>query len=274
MQASRKAGPRFPKGLGGAMLNAYSLVLGFLLLYPTIQLFIVAVSDDIDFPPSHFSLDAFAELAPSFWASIPFSLALGFATTILLIILSLPTVYAMERMRFRGKHLVSAAIFLPFVIPGIGYMVALGAIYLIAFPWLMGSFVGVLIPTAVFNLAFMVRAIQGSLATTDPVYEEAAQMLGASRTRAFLGITLPQIMPGILVGSMIVFANSATAFIAPLFVGRVKSITATVDIFQELQRHGLVPRLAVQALMVELVVMGIILTGYAISRKRFRGLLI
>lgn len=169
---------------------------------------------------------------------------------------------------------MSVAIFLPFVIPGVGYMVALGTVYLLVFPAVMGTFIGVLVPTAIGNLAWMVRAIQGSLATTDPVYEEAGLMLGAGRMRAFFSITLPQIAPGIVVGAMIVFANSATAFIAPMFLGRVKSITATVAIYRELDQHGLTPRLAVQALLVELVVMSLILGGYLITRKRFRGLLL
>lgn len=262
------------RGWGVRALNAYSLVLACLLVYPTLQLLIVALSDDIVFPPRYLSLDAFADLSPSFLGTIPFSIALGAVTTVLLVALCLPTAYAMERMRFRGQRVVSMAVFLPFVIPGVGYMVALGTIYLLFLPGLYGSFLGVLVPTAIFNLAWMMRAIQGSLATTDPVYEEAALMLGAGRARAFLTVTLPQIAPGIVVGSMIVFANAATSFIAPLFVGRTGSTTATVDLFQELDRHGLTPRLAVEALLVELVVMGLVLAGYLVARRRFRGLLI
>lgn len=255
-------------------LNAYSLLLALLLIYPTVQLFIIAVSDDIVFPPRYFSLAAFEGLSGAFWASVRFSLLLGAATTAVLIALCLPTAYAMERFNFRARRAVAAAVFIPFVLPGLGYMAAVGTVYILYIPDLMGTFLGVLIPTALFNVAWMVRAIQGSLATADPVYEEAAMMLGASRLRAFSSITLPHVAPGVIVGAMIVFTNSATAFIAPLFVGRVKSLTATVQIFRELDQHGLTPVLAAQALLVEAVVMAFVFGGYLISRRRFRGLLL
>lgn len=261
-------------GLGRRMVQLYALLFGVILVYPTIQLFIVAVSDDIVFPPRYFSLDAFQEIGGKFLGTLPFSAALGAVTTLVLLLLCLPTAYAMQRLRFRGRATVSAMIFLPFVIPGVGYGVALGAAYLAIAPGLIGSFWGVLFPVAIGNLAWMTRAVQGSLATTDPAYEDAALMLGASRLHAFRSITLPQIAPGIAVGSMIVFANACTAFIAPLFLGRTTAVTSMVQVFTELDRHGLVPRIAAQALVVQLVVMGLVLGGYLITRRRFRGLLI
>ena len=41
-----------------------------------------------------------------------------------------------------------------------------------------------------------------------PSLEEAARSLGASRRRAFMRVTLPASMPGILSGSLLVFALS------------------------------------------------------------------
>lgn len=261
-------------GAWGAALNLYALLLAFILIYPTIQLVIVAVSDDIVFPPRYFSLGAFTQLSAAFWSSVRFSVALGFATTLLLLALCLPTAYAMERFRFRAHRLVSVLVFVPFVVPGVGYMAGVGVLYILFAPQMLGAFLGVLIPTTLLNLAWMVRAIQGSLATSDPVYEEAAITLGSSRLRAFLTVTLPQIAPGVMVGAMIVFANSSTAFIAPFYVGHVTAVTATVDIFREMQQHGLTPVLAAQSLLVEIVVMALISGGYLVSRRHFRGLVL
>ena len=98
--------------------------------------------------------------------------------------------------------------------------------------------------------------------------------LGASRLHAFFSITLPHVAPGLIVGAMIVFTNSATAFIAPLFVGRVQSLTATVEIFREMDQHGLTPVLAAQSLLVEIVVMSLVLGGYLVSKRHFRGLVL
>jgi ABC-type spermidine/putrescine transport system permease subunit II len=266
---------RFRAQTGWAVaLNAYALLLALILIYPTIQLVIVAVSDDIVFPPRYFSLAAFEDLSQAFWDSVKFSLLLGAVTTAGLIALCLPTAYAVERFHFRARGFVSAAVFIPFVLPGLGYMAAVGTVYILYVPVLMGTFLGVFFPTALFNLAWMTRAIQGSLATADPVYEEAAMTLGASRLHAFFSITLPHVAPGLIVGAMIVFTNSATAFIAPLFVGRVQSLTATVEIFREMDQHGLTPVLAAQSLLVEIVVMSLVLGGYLVSKRHFRGLVL
>jgi mannopine transport system permease protein len=153
-------------------------------------------------------------------------------------------------------------------------MVALGTAYILVFPDLIGSFLGVLLPTVIFNLVWMVRAVQSSLSVTDPAYEDAALMLGASRIRAFFTVTLPAIAPGIAVGAMITFANSTTAFTAPYFLGRTTALTTTVGIFNELSRNSLIPRLAAEALIVELIVMSFVVAAYLMARKRFRGLII
>jgi ABC-type spermidine/putrescine transport system permease subunit II len=261
--------------VGRRLIQLYAIAAAVVLAYPTVQLFIVAVSDDIVFPPRYFSLDAFRlERLPTLLETMPFSIALGVVTTVVLLALAIPTAYATERLRFRGRALASAAIFLPVIIPGVGYMVALGTAYILVFPSLIGSFTGVLLPTVIFNLVWTVRAIQSSLSVTDPAYEDAALMLGASRVRAFFTVTLPAIAPGIAVGAMITFANATTAFTAPFFLGRTTALTTTVGIFNELSRFSLTPRLAAESLVVELIVMAFVLAAYLVARKRFRGLII
>jgi len=54
----------------------------------------------------------------------------------------------------------------------------------------------------------------------DPLYEENALCIEASRLRAFLKITLQLVAPDLLTSSLIVFVNSSTTFIAPITLGR------------------------------------------------------
>jgi len=266
---------RWTLRIGRRLIQIYAIAAAVILAYPTVQLFIVAASDDIVFPPRYFSLDAFnPDRLPALLEWMPFSIALGLATTAVLLALAIPMCYATQRMHFRGRALAEAAVFLPVIIPSVGYMVALGTAYILFFPDLIGSFWGILLPVVVGNVVWMVRAISSSLSVTDPAYEDAALMLGASRIRAFFTITLPAIMPGIAVGSMVTFANSATAFTAPFFLGRTTAQTATVGIFNELARSSLIPRLAAEALVVELIVMVLVVAAYIMARGRFRGLII
>ncbi|WP_144185760.1 ABC transporter permease subunit [Elioraea rosea] len=68
-------------------------------------------------------------------------------------------------------------------------------------------------------LPFMVLPLYATLAKLDPVLLEAAADLGARPFRAFLTVTLPLSMPGILAGCMLVFIPAVGEFVIPELLG-------------------------------------------------------
>jgi len=256
------------------VIAMYAFLIAIILFYPTAQLAIVAFTDDINFPPSRFNLKAFREILWPFWISLRFSVALGLVVTISNILMCLPLAYAMERYNFKGKHSLELFMFMPFIFPGISYMSGMFIFYLMYLPELMDTFIGITIPTILFNTIFLLRSIRASLALVDPVYEEAAMCMGASRLKTFFKVDLPLLAPGLISGSMIVFANSSTAFIAPQVLGRKIISTATRKVFTDMGEYGLLPFIAVEALIIEVLVMGVILLIYFALRRHFRGFMI
>ncbi|MFM9424751.1 putative spermidine/putrescine transport system permease protein [Variovorax sp. GrIS 2.14] len=78
-------------------------------------------------------------------------------------------------------------------------------------------------------LPFMVIPVWTSLQKLDPGVENAALSLKASPFTTLRRIVLPQVMPGILSGSLIVFGLSASSFAIPgLLGGRRLKMVATV----------------------------------------------
>lgn len=78
-------------------------------------------------------------------------------------------------------------------------------------------------------LPFMVIPVWTSLQKLDPAVEQAALSFGASRATTMVRVIGPQILPGILSGSLIVFGLSASAFAIPgLLGGRRLKMVATV----------------------------------------------
>ncbi len=78
-------------------------------------------------------------------------------------------------------------------------------------------------------LPFMVIPVWTSLQKLDPGVEHAALSLSASPFTTLRRIVLPQVLPGILSGSLIVFGLSASAFAIPgLLGGRRLKMVATV----------------------------------------------
>jgi putrescine transport system permease protein len=64
-------------------------------------------------------------------------------------------------------------------------------------------------------LPFMILPIYASLAKMDPALLEAAEDLGASRTRAFWLVTFPLSLPGIAAGTLLCFIPIVGEFVIP-----------------------------------------------------------
>ncbi|HEV7257554.1 MAG TPA: ABC transporter permease [Bosea sp. (in: a-proteobacteria)] len=78
---------------------------------------------------------------------------------------------------------------------------------------------GVVIALTHVLIPFMILAVWASLQRLDPQVENAAASLGAGSLTIWRRVILPQIVPGILSGSIIVFALAASAFASPAIIG-------------------------------------------------------
>jgi putrescine transport system permease protein len=68
-------------------------------------------------------------------------------------------------------------------------------------------------------LPFAVVPLYATLSKQDPALLEAAQDLGATPLRAFLAVTLPLSLPGVLAASLLVFIPAVGEFVIPELLG-------------------------------------------------------
>lgn len=118
-------------------------------------------------------------------------------------------------------------------------------------------------------LPFMVIPVWTSLQKLDPQVENAALSLMASPTTTLRRIVLPQIAPGILSGSLMVFGLSASAFAIPGLLGgrRLKvAATAVYDEFLGSLNWPLGATIAILLLIANLVIM---ITYYRVLERRY-----
>ena len=80
---------------------------------------------------------------------------------------------------------------------------------------------------------FMVLTLTGVIGRIDERLEQAARSLGAGRLRAFVEVTLPLSLPGILAGSLLVFALSISAYVTPSLMGGTDVLTLPMLIAQQ-----------------------------------------
>ena len=76
-------------------------------------------------------------------------------------------------------------------------------------------------------------SLAGALGGIDVRLEEGAQSLGASPWRSFLEVTLPLSMPGVVAGSLLVFALSISAYVTPYLIGGQRVLTVPMLIYQQ-----------------------------------------
>jgi molybdate transport system permease protein len=189
---------------------------------------------------------------PAEWAII----ALSLKVSLVAVALTLPPAYALAwllaRRRFPGRILLDAAVHLPLVVPP----VVTGWLLLVLFgrtgpvgAWLEETFglvlvfrwTGAALAAAVMALPLMVRAMRLSIEAVDRRLVGAARTLGATPWRAFLTITLPLSLPGILAGTMLGFARSLGEFGATItFASNIPGETRTLPlaIYSGLQLPG------------------------------------
>lgn len=78
---------------------------------------------------------------------------------------------------------------------------------------------GVVVALSHVLMPFMVLSVWTALQRLDPQVENAAISLGASPYKVLMRVVLPQVMPGVLSGGIIVFALAASAFATPAIIG-------------------------------------------------------
>jgi iron(III) transport system permease protein len=163
------------------------------------------------------------------------SLWISGLTTLLCLGLGFAIAYGLQRTRMGGKGFVSGAITLPLLAPslvqGLGLLFLLGRNGLvhkwtgwdinIYGPW------GLLVANSLYALPQAVLILQAALRTSDARYYDAAEVMGASRWRQFMDITLPNARFGLLSAAFVVFTVTITDFGNAAVIGGDFSVLAT-----------------------------------------------
>jgi molybdate transport system permease protein len=86
---------------------------------------------------------------------------------------------------------------------------------------------------------YMVRSVTAGLQRMDPNLEGAARSLGAGRWQVFRTVTLPQLRPSLVAGSVLVLSRSIAEFGATIIVVTAVLRTAPVSIYSEAESGSL-----------------------------------
>lgn len=189
-----------------------------------------------------------------YWGSLVRSVWLAVLAAAIALVLGYPLAYlvAKEQRPSRANFymiLILASMQLDLIIRMYGFMILLGDQGLIndtlmrsgiiggPLPLMYNTF-GVVVGMVQLALPFMILSLIGVIQGINPSLEEAARSLGASQWKTFFSITFPMSMPGVLAGSLLVFAISIGSYAVPVLMGGWRVVVMPMHIYQQVNEVG------------------------------------
>ena len=255
------------------VLFVYSILFLLFLYAPPGLLVLLAFnnSEDTGLPFVGFTLRWFAKVFdnPVLLDALATSLKVGLSAVLIAAILGTPAAVQIARVKGRIRSfnlgMISLPLFLPPLVLGLAMIVGLHALGIQRGLWtIIAGHVILTLP--VVTLMILVR-----LEGLDRNQELAAMDLGARPWRAFLTVSVPQALPGILAGVMIAFAISMDEFILTFLVTGSQQ-TLPLYLFSSL-RMRITPELnAISALMLGISFLFLTLGALvAVGRQKLLG---
>jgi len=193
-------------------------------------------SQSLPYAEGTFTVTSYVQVLQSelLQGTIAYSFKLGIIATLLTVVLAVFYAYATWRASGVRKSallfsvvlpllttlVIKTYVWVPLLAPNGTANSLLLAVSLIRAPLQMvPNTFGVVIGQVYIVFPYAMLAIYSVLTTVEWELVEAARDLGASRTRSFFAVVLPEIMPGITVATVISFAWSVGAYSAPALLG-------------------------------------------------------
>ena len=170
-----------------------------------------------------------------FWSPLVATVAIGLIVGLGSVVLGAGLAWLVIMTDAPGRRLIGFLASLPFVLPSFALALAWESVFRndlvggrvgvlwamgVGVPdWLSWGFVPVCIILIAHYFSLVFLLVAAALASVNADLTEAGEMAGASRGRVALGITLPVVMPAIVAGFLLAFAEGVSNFAVPALLG-------------------------------------------------------
>jgi iron(III) transport system permease protein len=199
-----------------------------------------------------FSLQSYARVLHTVPQAIGNSLLFSACAVVGIVVIGTLTGYVVARRRTLATAAYDAALVVPYIIPG----VVMGIAFLESFNTgplqLTGTGAIIVLAILIRRLPYGTRAAIAALGQLSPSLEQAAVSLGYHPARAFLKVTVPLILPGIVAGAMMSFVTAMNELSSSLvlYVGRTMTMPVSIYLLVMDGEYGTASALATMLLAV------------------------
>jgi thiamine transport system permease protein len=265
------------------LLFAPLVFLAVFFVYPLASIFGISLA-----PEGTLNLSGFSRLVTSdyYLNTLLFTTGQAALSTLLTLLLALPSAYVFSRYQFRGKSLFLSLATLPFVLPTVVVAAAFTALIgprgllntLLMNTLGLGTppiqlertFTLILIVHVFYNYAVALRIITSYWINQNPRIEQVARVLGAHGWRLWWYVRLPMLRPALAAAGALVFIFCFTSFGVVLLLGGPLYATLEVEIFRQARDLFNLPVAAALSL-VQIIMMFALMWVYTRLQRRISG---
>lgn len=156
------------------------------------------------------------------------SIVCSFIAAVINVIFGVILAWTLVKYDFPGKRILDGFIELPFALPTAVAGITLSKMYsdtgMIGKPLaaigikVSYTHLGIIVALIFIGIPFVVRNVQPVLEKLDGQYEEAAYILGASPSKTFFKVILPELRPAILTGFGLAFARGIGEYGSVIYI--------------------------------------------------------
>jgi len=218
-------------------LYAVAVLIMIFLVIPTLIVIPMSFSASqyLEFPPREWSLRwyEFYFNSASWMQATGTSFKAAFLTMLLTTPIGVAAAYGLYVSKHKAGQLIFLILISPMMIPII--LIAIGVFYVYVQIKLVNTIPGLVIAHTVHALPVVLIIVSAALQSFDMNLEMAARNLGASRFRAFMTVTLPQIKFAVITAALLSFLSSFDEVIIAMFVSGGENSTLTRNMFNALR---------------------------------------
>ena len=241
-----------------AMLVMVFLVIPTLLVIPMS----FSASQYLEFPPRQWSLRWYQSyVASTSWMqATATSLKAGVMTALFATPLATMAAYGLRQSRFRQTNPLTMLLLAPMVVPVI--LIGIGVFYAYVKLKLVNTMLGLVLAHSMLAIPVVMLVVGSALKTFDMDQELVARSLGASRLKAFLLVTLPQIQFSVITGAVLAFLTSFDEIIVSLFVSGGDNSSLTRNMFNALRDQVDPTIAAISTLIISVTTLLLVITQF------------
>lgn len=212
--------------------TVYLLLIGLIFALPFVPALIASFGGVWRFPtiiPDGINLRAWESIfSPSSrtLSAIFLSLWIAFCVTVINLMVGIPAAYALTRKKLRFQSGIEAVLLAPIFVPALAAVMGIHLTFLRL--GLTETVIGVILVHLAPSMPYVIRAAMISFQTMNEEAEDAAKMLGATKSQRFYHIILPHLIPGLTAGIILSMLISLSQYSVTLLIGAGQVITLPI----------------------------------------------